>query len=183
MPNEQMTEHENKVLVEESCCPEVDPEQAPLLGRGISRSRDRVEEVIAMNTVANNLKSERYCYIEMTSEDFNARLLRLRQYVKTETLDRKLARFLSSFRWYYPQKGDPHLSLEKAWAYFEHVTLPRYFVMKGQENEKQDTIARERAGAGESDFLTELYAPFATPERQLGSFGIGIGVYFSNLRW
>jgi len=55
--------------------------------------------------------------------------------------------------------------------------------VKGQDNQKQDPLVTERAGAGESDCLTELYAPLSTPERELGSFGIGIGVYFSSLRW
>jgi hypothetical protein len=88
-------------------------------------------------------------------------------------------------------------SLEKAWAYFEHVALSRYVI-----EEKKDASARKkcivtrivcklfckggkqlkRAEPGEKDHPTALYQPMFTPHAQLGDFGLGIGLYFSTLR-
>jgi hypothetical protein len=88
-------------------------------------------------------------------------------------------------------------SLEKAWAYFEHVALSRYVI-----EEKKDASARKKcivtrivrklfckggkqlkkAEPGEKDHPTALYEPMFTPHAQLGDFGLGIGLYFSTLR-
>ncbi len=98
---------------------------------------------------------------------------------------------------------EEHPSLEQAWAYFEHVTLPRYVkVYKnesggqtggGDDDDKQkksETFAnscgggqiKEIAESGERYFRTKLYHPFFTPLNQLGGFGLGIALYFYTLR-
>ena len=87
-------------------------------------------------------------------------------------------------------------SLEKAWAYFEHVALSRYIlVAKPVAQKKKCFLTRiyrklcckankllQRAEPGERLYPTALYEPFFTPHRQLGDFGLGIGLYFSTLR-
>lgn len=87
-------------------------------------------------------------------------------------------------------------SLEKAWAYFEHVSLARYKVPSGYDNKiKKNIFVRifrrlfckgdqqlARAEPGERGFRTRLYQPIFTPHKQLGDFGLGVGLYFSTLR-
>jgi len=69
-------------------------------------------------------------------------------------------------------------SIDKAWDYFEHVVLPRYFVHRHQGNDKF-----QKAEPGESVEDTKLYPVWGTPEKELGDFGIGVGVYFWTLKW
>ena len=68
-------------------------------------------------------------------------------------------------------------SLEKAWAYFEHVALYRYIVPP--KDKKMNVFARvyrvlsgntklERAEPGENHDQTRLYHPIMTPHSQLG---------------
>jgi hypothetical protein len=87
-------------------------------------------------------------------------------------------------------------SLEKAWAYFEHVALSRYVLVPKPHNAKKKCILTrifrklfckaskllQRAEPGERIYPTALYEPIFTPHRQLGDFGLGIGLYFSTLR-
>lgn len=68
-------------------------------------------------------------------------------------------------------------SLQIAWAYFEHVTLPRYFV-HNKEIHGEYVLAEK----GESDEATRLYPVWDTPAKDLGDFGIGIGIYFWTLK-
>ena len=83
-------------------------------------------------------------------------------------------------------------SLEKAWAYFEHITLPRYVY---EEKPKKDTASlvvtacgglnqprKEIAESGEKHFVTKLYHPFLTPLHHLSEFGMGIALYFTTSR-
>lgn len=97
---------------------------------------------------------------------------------RTKTWSRRLVeQYLSKFAWYFPRKdirGAP--SLSKAYAYYEHVTLPRHFV-----DDTTDHILR-RAEPGEAEAKTELYDPFRTPPSALIEWGIGIDLYFSSLR-
>jgi hypothetical protein len=86
--------------------------------------------------------------------------------------------------------------LRKGWAYFEHVALNRYLVLNDIKNKpKEDVFTKtfrklfmntnkkfDRAEAGENDVPTRLYSPIWTPHKQLGDFGLGIGLYFSTLR-
>jgi hypothetical protein len=89
-------------------------------------------------------------------------------------------------------------TLEKAWAYFDHVALSRYVIppsTKHPNEKKKCLITRiirkvcckankklERAEPGERLRPTALYQPIFTPHNQLGDFGLGIGLYFSTLR-
>jgi hypothetical protein len=86
-------------------------------------------------------------------------------------------------------------SLERAWAYFDHTTLPRYLLVpKKNLGEKKSMLTRiinkfskatklmTRAEPGERTLPTQLYPPIWTPHLQLGDFGLGIGLYFSMVR-
>jgi hypothetical protein len=66
--------------------------------------------------------------------------------------------------------------LRKAWAYYEHVTLARYHVNDGDRNRF------DRADPGEMEKPTELYPYFRLPMKQLNDWGIGVGLYFTELR-
>jgi len=82
------------------------------------------------------------------------------------------------FACYFPRKGTAHApSLSKAYAYYEHVTLPRRFA---SDTNQADHIMR-RAEPGETQ-PTELYSPFSTPASAFVEWGIGIDLYFSTLR-
>jgi hypothetical protein len=98
---------------------------------------------------------------------------------KEMTWGRWIALKLMDKSWYYPkaevseniEKKDPDVveqdqqpSLEKAWAYFEHVALERYIVQ--DKNTKQ----LERAEPGERNYETRLYNPFFTPHDQVRYF-------------
>lgn len=101
------------------------------------------------------------------------------------------------------QKETP--SLEKAWAYFEHVTLPRYLDHKSAASRNSSSYenlspreqnadikcinygnsgeeALDIAEPGEDSYPTKLYSPLWTPNSQMGDFGLGVGLYFSTLR-
>lgn len=108
------------------------------------------------------------------------------------TVGRRLARFLSQFSWYNPHvkqyaaassassidKETPQPpSLDRGWAYFEHVTLPRHFVEPSSERD-----VFKRAETGEYEEPTRLYSITGTPESDLADFGIGVGMYFFTLR-
>ena len=80
-------------------------------------------------------------------------------------------------KWYFPRAGDPDApSLSKAYAYYEHMTLPRHLTGENVA----DQVLR-RAGPGESGD-TELYNPFRTPAASFIEWGIGVDLYFSSLR-
>ena len=68
-------------------------------------------------------------------------------------------------------------SLSKAYAYYEHITLPRHFAGVA----RADHVLR-RAEPGESSQPTELYSPFKTPNTSFVEWGIGVDLYFSTLR-
>lgn len=76
-------------------------------------------------------------------------------------------------------------SLERAWAYFEHVTLPRYLVEQKPDAPKKNFLVRafrkaffkgnkqlDKAEPGENHLPTLLYSPIFTPLKQMG------GVYY-----
>mmetsp|Transcript_1459 Transcript_1459/g.2883 ORF Transcript_1459/g.2883 Transcript_1459/m.2883 type:complete len:1129 (+) Transcript_1459:720-4106(+) len=86
-------------------------------------------------------------------------------------------------------------SLEKAWAYFEHVTLTRYIIHERNQNPAEMTMWErykyaythsdelfERAQPGEKRLPTRMYDWISTPHIQLGDFGLGFGLYFSTVR-
>jgi hypothetical protein len=65
----------------------------------------------------------------------------------------------------------------QAYAYFEHVTLPRR--LTGGETAKH--ILR-RADPGENEVSTDLYSVIRTPSTSLIEWGIGVDQYFVTLR-
>lgn len=84
--------------------------------------------------------------------------------------------------------------LAKGWAFFEHQSLYRYILPADHESKSYSTWTKiyrtlflqrnkkfERAEPGEEEDPSRLY-PIMTPHNQLGDFGLGIGLYFSNLR-
>jgi len=79
---------------------------------------------------------------------------------------------LSKFKWYFPLRdkvGGPQLS--EAYAFYEHVTLPRHFL--GND---------DRAEPGEAIEPTLLYDPMTTSSNSFLEWGIGIDCYFSTLK-
>ena len=132
-----------------------------------------------------------------------------------QTYGRRLAIYLASrYTWYNPwlddasdgsQGVDERPSLERAWAFFEHVTLPRYIVERddggttggggtsGSFANKSifqrciRSVCRgdrqlQKAEPGERDKPTKLYSVVNTPLTQMADFGLGYGLYFSTLR-
>ena len=121
------------------------------------------------------------------------------------TNGRKIARFLSRFRWYAPgggrvreEKGGggefdgsesesllgkknrptkkPPPSVDSAWAYFEHITLPRR-IAKETGDEIAEAVMSIKAEPGDSSTFTKLYNPFRIEHAALADFGIGMGGY------
>ena len=86
--------------------------------------------------------------------------------------------YLSNYKWYFPMKDKPNgPSLNDAYAFYEHVTLPRYFSGK----EDVDHVQR-RAEPGESEEETRLYSPWFTKANSFNEWGMGIDSYFSSLK-
>lgn len=77
------------------------------------------------------------------------------------------------------------LDVDKAWAFFEHFSLPRYIYQgsEGEDGDGSQLLRFDRAEPGENDVATKLYDPIRTPLDQMGDFGIGIGLYFSALKY
>jgi len=94
-------------------------------------------------------------------------------------------------------------SIAKAWAYFEHMTLPRHkyhhdhrsgsgmtttpkdepsFLRSSWQKVFQGDRTLECAVSGEDNYETTLYHPITTPLHQMGDFGLGVGLYFSTLK-
>ena len=79
---------------------------------------------------------------------------------------------------------------------WDHVALSRYVVdASGEPKIKKCLLTRivrklfckankqlKRAEPGEREYPTALYHPIFTPHKQLGDFGLGLGLYFSTLR-
>jgi hypothetical protein len=106
--------------------------------------------------------------------------------VSKMTNSRLFARFMSRFRFYNPQAGrtnsdyntvgKPLPSLDKAWAYWEHVTLARRF--QGNAESHGEYV---RAPVGEKKECTELYPILQTPVKELMGFGVSVRMYFTTL--
>eukprot|EP00591_Stephanopyxis_turris_P011862 CAMPEP_0195512972 /NCGR_PEP_ID=MMETSP0794_2-20130614/4743_1 /TAXON_ID=515487 /ORGANISM="Stephanopyxis turris, Strain CCMP 815" /LENGTH=976 /DNA_ID=CAMNT_0040640871 /DNA_START=140 /DNA_END=3070 /DNA_ORIENTATION=+ len=74
-------------------------------------------------------------------------------------------------------------SLWAAWHYYEHNTLPRYYHTKVKNRMNRNSVSlaprgEEVSGSGQK---TRLYPVWGTPLKQLGDFGIGIGLYFTSV--
>lgn len=101
---------------------------------------------------------------------------------KDMTKGRRIARFLSRCGCYFKQReGGP--SLDAAWAYFEHYSLPRHLLLD-KEFTRVSIGGRTNIKRAEGGELkpTSLYSVWSTPEREMGDFGISIGVYFFLVR-
>jgi hypothetical protein len=115
------------------------------------------------------------------------------------TFGRRLAMWLNQnySGLYGPIPSPDAPSLEKAWAFYEHVTLQRYVVEKtdvdrSTVDNKQNPLSSaiiagdrqlDAAKPGEQALKTKLYPIFSTPLSQLGDFGLGFGIYFATLRY
>lgn len=88
------------------------------------------------------------------------------------------------------------LKLVQGWEYFEHNSLARH-ITKGKKevdgiddgNNDDDSDldlnddSLEKADPGEKKKPTKLYDVWGTPSKQLGDFGLAIGVYFDTVIW
>lgn len=103
---------------------------------------------------------------------------------ETMTKGRKLALRLMDKKWYNPAAGrdksddEDAPSLEKAWAYFEHVTLYRYIYNDDDDDDDVDKHNKDSgcfkgerdlqiAARGEKHKKTKLFPPLSTPHSQV----------------
>lgn len=93
-----------------------------------------------------------------------------------QTYSRRLASYLSAYEWYCPARNKDKLDV--AWSYFENQTLPRHYCDK----EALESDGYQKSPPGEIYRATKLYSVLWTPLKELGKFGIGIGLYFTTLR-
>eukprot|EP00547_Thalassionema_nitzschioides_P018175 CAMPEP_0194240440 /NCGR_PEP_ID=MMETSP0158-20130606/6609_1 /TAXON_ID=33649 /ORGANISM="Thalassionema nitzschioides, Strain L26-B" /LENGTH=936 /DNA_ID=CAMNT_0038975135 /DNA_START=42 /DNA_END=2852 /DNA_ORIENTATION=+ len=149
-------------------------------------------------TTAGGGGNQDFGTIDLTDdEDADGKLLNLNR-PEHMTLNRRIARYLSRFRWYHPRDDDddqasaPDASVDSSsnnnnntlpkldfgWAYFEHMILPRHFV----HPEEGSKDIRQKAEPGEATAETCLYSVWSTPEKDLADLGVGIGIYFFTLR-
>jgi hypothetical protein len=113
----------------------------------------------------------------MTEEEVDAMLANV--IITDEDMKKTLTRVvvekkLSKFRWYFPERENGP-SLSKAYAYYEHITLPRRLA-----GDHADHIVR-RADPGEKN-KTELYSVLKTPASSFVDWGAGVDLYFSSVR-
>jgi len=81
------------------------------------------------------------------------------------------------YSWYYPAKNYKNKpDLSKAWAYYEHITLPRQLVRHGHAGHLM-----RRAEPGEMNCPTKLFPAFTTPNKALIEWGVGIDMYFTSV--
>ena len=109
-----------------------------------------------------------------------------------------------SFRTFGRPTDDP--SLQEAWEYFEHYTLPRHRDIDTVKDDdmadntsdsheernycsrhcskkcQSKTIDLQSVEPGDRKYPSLLYSPILTPLNQMGDFGIGFGLYFCTLR-
>ena len=105
----------------------------------------------------------------------------------TMTLGRRFANLFYDYGCYNPsskvdrteENQDSLPSLDKAWEYFEHFVLPRCLVPSPEDEGK----GYDRADIGEYKKPTMLYPIWSTPLRDMGDFGVGVGLYFNTLRF
>jgi len=97
---------------------------------------------------------------------------------KDMTPSRLFARFLSHYKFYNPSEDSlegKKTCLDAAWAYYEHITLPRVYT-------DSVGIEMERAQTGEkSKRATTLYPFWKTSIKDLKTFGISVRMYFNTL--
>jgi len=139
----------------------------------------------------------------------------LQDEVKHMTYGRRLARRWSKYAWYNPHVNDAKESvntvvnrqvevldvdppsLDSAWTYYEHYTLPRHLLPDSSTTQataigpnrktglmklKKNHDLLLRAKYGERDEPTRLYDFITTPESEFADFGVGIAIYFWTVR-
>mmetsp|Transcript_15147 Transcript_15147/g.21604 ORF Transcript_15147/g.21604 Transcript_15147/m.21604 type:complete len:400 (-) Transcript_15147:1800-2999(-) len=79
--------------------------------------------------------------------------------------------YLIDKKWYNPNAGKKEPSLEKAWIYYEYITLGRRY-----------NDSYKRADVGDRRKKSFLYPILKTPQHALKEWGIGVGLYFSSLK-
>uniref|UniRef100_A0A7R9VPM3 CSC1/OSCA1-like cytosolic domain-containing protein n=1 Tax=Pseudictyota dubia TaxID=2749911 RepID=A0A7R9VPM3_9STRA len=146
-------------------------DEDPAAARRSTRSGyGRMSERSAWNIAAMSEKEMDEMMAQFTREDTDRRVKKSWSRIFVE-------KTLLKYKWYNPQRDDPDApSLEKAWAYYEHITLARRFT---GDQAMEGTL--QRAEPGETSD-TELYGAFRTPEAALNEWGIGVGIYFSTVR-
>jgi len=68
-------------------------------------------------------------------------------------------------------------SIQRAWAFYEHFTVPRH------KDLKHSNSRRFRSPIGSIDKTDSFYSIWSTPIRDLESFGIGMVLYFDMLKF
>lgn len=117
---------------------------------------------------------------------------------KLMTFGRRFARLFSNSGCYNPssklerdeEKKDRAPNLDKGWEYFEHHILPRCLIPipKDSKDTGYDAATKTggiftRADVGEHEKDTMLYPLWGTPLKDMGDFGVGVGLYFSTLQF
>lgn len=102
------------------------------------------------------------------------------------TLGRRFARRYFHRSWYNPlgfesESSTKKPSIEDAWDHFERIALPRCFL--GRTKSRSRFGKYIRAKPGEMSHPTKLYPIFATPQKDLDDFGIGISLYFEMIKF
>jgi len=109
------------------------------------------------------------------------------KHVTKMTLSRRIVeKYLLNLKWYNPkaalttsedatQYSTPDLRL--AWAFFEHIVLPRRL-----DKPNNEAPRFERAQPGELDQRTALYSPWSLPESELSKWGLSFRLYFAKIR-
>lgn len=94
-----------------------------------------------------------------------------------KTYSRRLVEnHLMKYKWYNPHLDRNDMpNLKTGWAFYEHMTLARH-VVEGHDSELK------RAAAADTR-ETKLYSFWETKESSLKDWGVGIGLYFSTLRF
>ncbi len=91
------------------------------------------------------------------------------------------------------ERKRPKPSLAIAWEYFEHIVLPRCYVTTEQDGgdggdgngdgKKKKKPVLVRAEPGELEKPTKLYSVLGTTNEDMSDFGIGVGLYFSTIKF
>ena len=146
-------------------------------------AEDGRNKLISVTSKAVDLKS-----VEKTCEYYGTEYSQM-------TSSRLFARFMSRFSFYNPLAGHRNTSyttsgknlpsLDTAWAFWEHVTLARYYTDENLENSLGGTQSRHneyiRAEVGETKRPTALYPLWKTPVKDLMAWGVSVRMYFSTL--
>lgn len=176
-------------------------------------NEDDDQQVADKSVIMQQVADECVTVKQTASDDANLDQ-ELNDDVKDMTYGRRLARRLSKYAWYNPHVNDAKESVEtvvngqvevldvippsldSAWTYYEHYTLPRYSLSTSspdvgdgdskrwsgflKRDDNRDVL--KRAEYGERDEPTRLYDIIKTPESEFSDFGVGMAIYFWTVR-